>query len=610
MKSNIYYFDETGRQKNNHERDSFSFETSPKESPKEKPKTTHKLQNKSYLNILFYAWFIICIVFIISYLLLYNYSKKRHNMNKKNIPKNETLIAKGHKEPILPKENKENKNRTIIHKNETLIIKENQKHILPKENRNKTIIQKKETKVVKEHKEPILIKENKNKIIIKKNETLNVKKPIDKKLPIQNKNIIISDKIRIAFVFRDKLLNDIEVMLLILANKLVEFDKYDIYLITQRDLHFDLEIDHKIKLIQNISNQASLENFDKKVNIKIYILNNELSYNTIKIYKSLNGGKKVIGIMQNAYFSFVYTNSSSVYSRISNINLYDAFLSIIPDEYFIFEKLGIKNTFYIPQLYNFLPQNIPNSRLINRNILIIGKERELLKGGIYGIKVMNIIVKSIPNAKLYIISSNHSIDFLKNLVRQLHLENNIEILYDDNVNKTQYYLNSSLLLYPSISESYSYIMNEAKSHAIPIIAFNLSYNPSYHKGVILVENLNYTQMAIEAIRILNNFEYRKIKGLEAKLSLYEYILKNEITGKFKKLLNLILNRTNTEEYRKFQNDTYRGYYFHNIAKERLELDYKYAQKFNNFFLCHSFNDMERMDFIKNIPGCKNLNFMK
>ena len=573
MKSSTYYFDETGKQKNNHERDSISFDS----SQKKKSQNIHKLQSKSYLNIFFYAWFIICIVFVVSYILLYNYSKRRHKKNKTLIKKNETLIVKEHKEFILTKDNK---NKIIIKKNGTSINKEYSEHILSKEN-----------------------KDNKNKTIIHKNGTIIVKErnlPIPL-LSIENKNKTIYDKIGIAFVFRERFLNDIEIMLLLFANKLIKFDKYDIYLITNKDLIFDLEIDQKIKLIQNITNQLSLEQFDKRVNIKFYILNNELSYHTIKLYKALNGGKKIIGIMPNSYFSYVYSNSSTVYSRIRNINIYDAFINIIPDEYYIYEKLGIKNTFYIPQLYNFLPHNIPNSKLINRNILIIGREKELLKGGIYGIKVMNLIVKSMPNAKLYIISSNHSIDFLEQLIRQLHLEKNIQILHD--VNKTEYYLNSSLLLYPSISESYSFIMNEAKSHAIPIIAFNLSYNPSYHKGVILVDNLNYSQMAREAIRILNNFEYRKIKGLEAKLSLYEYIFNNEIIEKFKKIFNILLEKNNTEEYKRFQNNTYKGYYFHNSAKERLELDYKYAQKFNTFFQCHSFNDMIRNDFIDNIRGC-------
>lgn len=570
MKSSTYYFDETGRQKNNLERESISFDS----SQKKKSQNIHKLQSKSYLNIFFYAWFIICIVFIISYILLYNYSQKRHNKNKIIFQKNETVITKENKEHILPKDNK---NRPIIHKNETVIIKEDNEHIISKENKIRTIIQNNET-------------------IIKKENNMHI-------LPIE-KNRTISEKIGIAFVFRERLLNDIEIMLFLLANKLIKFDKYDIYLITHKDLNLDLEIDQKIKIIKNISNETSLRNFDKKENIKFYILNNEFSYYSIKLYKTLNGGKKIIGIMPNSYFSYIYTNSTIVYSKIHNIHLYDAFINIIPDEYYIYEKLGIKNTFYIPQLYTFLPQNTPNSKLININILMIGREKELLKGGIYGIKAMSIIVKSIPNAKLYIISSNHNLDFLRELIRQLHLQNNIEILH--NVNKTQYYLNSSLLLYPSISESYSYIMNEAKSHAIPIIAFNLSYNPSYHKGVILVDNLNYNQMANEAIRLLNNFEYRKIKGLEAKLSLYEYILNNEIIERFKKIFNLLLEKNNTEEYKKFQNNTYKGYYFHNLSKERLILDYRHCQKFNVFFQCHSFNDMMRMNYIDNIKECKDL----
>ena len=42
------------------------------------------------------------------------------------------------------------------------------------------------------------------------------------------------------------------------------------------------------------------------------------------------------------------------------------------------------------------------------------------------------------------------------------------------------------------------------------------------KGVILVDLLNYTQMAEEAIKLLKDYNYRKKKGWEAKLSLNEF----------------------------------------------------------------------------------------
>ena len=160
---------------------------------------------------------------------------------------------------------------------------------------------------------------------------------------------------------------------------------------------------------------------------------------------------------------------------------------------------------------------------------------------------------------------------MEDLIEEFDLEKNVEVLYGKE-NVTSYYLNSSILLYPSISESYSYIMNEAKSHVIPIIAFNLSYNPVYQNGVILVNQFDYKQMAKEAIKLLNNYHYRKIKGLEAKLSLFEN-LNRETLDKWDNLFSL-LDKNNTGELQ---------------TNEILGIEFKSGIEYNKFFSCHSFN---------------------
>ena len=191
---------------------------------------------------------------------------------------------------------------------------------------------------------------------------------------------------------------------------------------------------------------------------------------------------------------------------------------------------------------------------------------------------------------------------MEDLIEEFDLEKNVEVLYGKE-NVTSYYLNSSILLYPSISESYSYLMNEAKAHAIPIIAFNLSYNPAYQNGVILVNQFDYKQMAKEAIKLLNNYNYRKIKGLEAKLSLFENS-DRETFDKWEKLFSL-LDKNNTEELQKFQNETYNPYYNEKKAKEILYLEFKSGIEYNKFFSCHSFNNMININYLNNISPCKN-----
>ena len=64
----------------------------------------------------------------------------------------------------------------------------------------------------------------------------------------------------------------------------------------------------------------------------------------------------------------------------------------------------MNNTFYIPYLYNYVSQKTPNSNLTYNNLLIIWKEKDIIKDDEYRIKAMNIIKETIPDAKLYIIS--------------------------------------------------------------------------------------------------------------------------------------------------------------------------------------------------------------
>ena len=239
--------------------------------------------------------------------------------------------------------------------------------------------------------------------------------------------------------------------------------------------------------------------------------------------------------------------------------------------------------------------------------MILGRELDKIKGGYYGIKAMELIAKEVPDSKLYFISSNYKIDFLKNLIKELNLTKNIEVLHFTQ-NVSHYFLNSSVLLYPSLSESYPMVMNEGKAHGLPIVAFNVSYSPPYQKGVILSEIMNYTRMAEESIKLLKDYNYRKKKGKEAKLSLKEFSNK-ETVDKWSRLIE-VLNNNDPVEYKKLQDYTYEKYYDEEKARERLETTFNIGKIYNPYFCCHDFNDMLNITYINNIKGCKNQSLCK
>jgi len=420
-------------------------------------------------------------------------------------------------------------------------------------------------------------------------------------------NVNISSKVGVAFVFKSIFGNGIGRMLQLICSELARMEKYDIYLITGGGYRLDFPFDEKVKIIRIAGNLTKIKAFDKTSNIKIYILHNDLTPSSINWYKRLNGGKLVIGVMHGVYLSSIYSNQTGVYPIWINNKYYDASVHVIADDYYVHKRIGLNNTFFIPNLYTFDPSLTPSSNLTYNNIMIMGRELDRIKGGLYGIKAMDLIRKEIPDAKLYFISANYKITLLENLIDELNLRSNIEVLHFTS-NISHYFLNSSILLCPSLSEASPLVMNEGKAHGLPVVAFNVSYSPPYQKGVIVTQVMNYTGLAEECIKLLKDYNYRKIKGLESKLSLNRFS-NRETVDKWDKLFEVLLNN-DTVGYKKLQDYTYERYYDEDQARDHLESNWKMGQIFNRYFCCHDFNDMLKLDYITKMKGCTNQSLCK
>ena len=223
-----------------------------------------------------------------------------------------------------------------------------------------------------------------------------------------------------------------------------------------------------------------------------------------------------------------------------------------------------------------------------------------LKGIEYGIKAMSKILKQVPDAKLTILGLQPPEDIL-DLIKKLQIEESISFP-GLSTNITQFYLNTSVLLVTSISESFPFIVNEGKAHGLPIVAFNIDYCPWYQSGVITVNMFDYHSMAREAIELLNNYDYRKKKGEEAKLSFNNFLNNEQIVTMWDKFFHSINN--NNEDYKIFQKEIENKYYNEILAKRHLYKHFTYAQKFNKYFRCHSFENFISIKFINNIRACQ------
>ena len=447
---------------------------------------------------------------------------------------------------------------------------------------------------------------------IKYNENIENQTLLNKSQIIINDSFLINNynngKIGVAFVFECLYGNGIGRMLSLLCSELAKLEKYDIYMITGPSYKIDFPFDKRVIKVPIIKNKTLIEKYDKSSNIKIYVLQNDLAPSSIRWYQNLNGGKKVIGIVHGVYMSSIFANFTGVYSIWKNNLLYDAYIQVNADDYYVNKRLGINNSFFLPNLYTFDPDTTPNSNLTYNNLLIIGRELDRIKGGMYGVKAMDIVRREIPDAKLYMISANGKVKFLEDLIKELNLTKNIKIIsLTKNISK--YLLNTSVFINPSLSEACPMVINEAKAYGLPIVGFNVSYSFPYQTGVITAQVTNYKQMAEEIIKLLKDYNYRKKKGFEAKESM-KLISNKEIVYKWTQLFDVLINN-DIEGYKKLQESTFdKKYYDEEKARDHLESNWNQGKIFNKYFCCHDFNDMLNITYINNIKGCKNQSLCK
>ena len=345
MKSNKIYIEDSEPIQNKLEDDDEPiFNTNnniknPKKTKKPKQESKISLKKITFSNIMFIVGILILVFLLVSYLIIYFQASKSIKLL--------NLKYQSIENPL----NKENNTNEVKYLNESFDLN------ITKDNENEN-----EKKEVKES---------------KKEKAINMNK----------------DRIGVAFVSKHIFGNGIGRMLSILCSDLAKLDKYDIYLITGQGYSLDFKFDERVKKVRIAGNKTLIENFDKTSNIKIYVLQNDLTPQSINWYKSLNGGKKVIGIMHGVYMSSIYSNQTGVYKIWKSNKLFDAYIEVIADDYYVNEKLGINNSFFIPNMYTFDADKTPNSNLTYKNLMIMGRELDKIKGGLYGIKAMKLIVE-------------------------------------------------------------------------------------------------------------------------------------------------------------------------------------------------------------------------
>ena len=248
-------------------------------------------------------------------------------------------------------------------------------------------------------------------------------------------------KISLAFIYSSLYSNGIGRFITVTSKYLIKTGKYDICFITKEPNPIEFSYEPEIKRFVGYNNNTLIQNISKYHHIDIVVLQNVLSTQIVKFHHNL--GQKVICIFHGVFMSSMYGNHVTYYKNWDQFDACDSFIFIASDDYYFYKNLGFKNEIFIPNLYTYDPHETPNSNLTNHNIVILGRLNDFIKGVKYAIKAMEYIIKEVPDAMLYLVSSDYRIQFLKNLTQDLNLTNNI-IFRSNTYKLTDLFLNASV----------------------------------------------------------------------------------------------------------------------------------------------------------------------
>lgn len=318
-----------------------------------------------------------------------------------------------------------------------------------------------------------------------------------------------------------------------------------------------------------------------KIDILIYELTNYYDIKALNKFKDA----KIIFYQHSSFFYHFYSNFTlflKIYKEYQNSKYV---ISVIPlESNYLFKKWNISSILmnnFITYEYNSI---IP-SDLTSKTVLMIGRAKNKYKRFDLGILAMEYIIQEINKTKMKIISDINGTYILQKLIFNLNLEKSIEFIGYTLIPEI-FFKNSSLHIFPTISESFGLVLSETKIFGIPNILLGLDYVSLSKGGNIIIYDDSPELIAKESIKILNNKSYRKKLGKKAKQSMKKF--NNQLL--LKKWIKLILFIYNNEIYYRSLRENEKEME-ENIAKIILANQIKLLKK-----RIMNFNDMKINDF--------------
>ena len=362
-------------------------------------------------------------------------------------------------------------------------------------------------------------------------------------------NKIFNLKIKIATYIPSLNNGGVERNTALLLNYLSQIEIFELYLFNSKRSNNEYKISGNIRRFFIFYGRKNLKRIllKNKINIFIFQSYEETIIAMLKKMKNI----KIIFYNHSCFLFWIYyqhkTIFKTMYNGFKNIKY---LISIIPFENdYLFKKWGI-NSIFMNNFLTFDYNKVIQSDLSSKTILMIGRGNDKNKRFELGIYSMKYIIKEIPESKMIIISSIKGLQNLKDLTNILNLKEYIYFSGYTN-NPEIFFKNSSLHIFPTISEAFPMVLSETKIYGIPSILLGIDYVSTSKEGNIIIYDDNPEIVGKYAIEILINDKYRKDLGKKGRISMKKF--SNQIL--FKKWVKLILSINKGEDcFENFKNN--------------------------------------------------------
>lgn len=238
-----------------------------------------------------------------------------------------------------------------------------------------------------------------------------------------------------------------------------------------------------------------------------------------------------------------HNNDKKVIKKtIKSLKKIDYFMPVSQELYEFYKDKVNAKTIYIPNSLDFEPTKI--ATLENKNFIAVGRLAKE-KGFADLIRIFSKLVGKDKTLNLRIVGDGEEKENLQNEIKSLKLEENVELCgFKSKKELDELYLDSSIYLMTSYTESFGLVLVEAESYGIPCVVFDSAQGAKeiIEDGIngFLIQNRNENEF-IDKVQDLLLDKEKRIKMGEAGIEKSYKYRKENVAKEWNKFLEEIKN---------------------------------------------------------------------